>query len=108
MLKTQNRVSLIKVLDPFDKKRILSMSRKYWYSYIGPEGGERSLGNYTLVGTPAPCVEGNLLCAIYAPYAGDLHPSLITENIIQYIGAGKLSGINQPPFGPYFVYMRGN
>ena len=82
------------------------MSRKYWYAYTGPEGGEGSISNYVLATSPASCVEGNLICAIYASNAGDTHPLRISANIRSYIGAGKLSGVNQPIFGPFFVYTK--
>ena len=75
------------------------MSRKYWYAYTRPEGGERSISNYALVASPAACVEGNLICAIYTSYGGDIHPRSISSCIVN----GKLSGVNQSIFGPFFV-----
>ena len=82
------------------------MSRKYWYAYTGPEGGEGSISNYALVASPAACVEGNLICAIYAFYGGDSYPLSISRNVSSYIANGKLSGVNQPIFGPFFVYTK--
>lgn len=81
---------------------------RQWYTYTGVPGGEKIVGNYAVstfdIGY---CAGGTNLCVIFAP-AGGAVPSFISQNIKNYIAAGKASltyfpnGLDQKPY----IYMR--
>ena len=66
-----------------------------WYSYEGT-GSKFLPDNYIFTPLPPTCINGRILCSIYAPIGENLKPANISPNIVTYIGAGISSGIAQP------------
>ena len=84
----------------------MPMSRA-WFSYLGA-GNVLAPANYTLSLAKPTCINGRVVCAIYAPYIGALSPGGLSENLITYIASGRATGLPQPasPIGSRkYVYF---
>lgn len=82
------------------------MSR-FWFSYDNihnpflPSSYRRQ--------TLAPgCINGPIMCAIYAQGFGD-HPEFLSDNLREYIAAGLSNTVAEPAFPPgskFYVYLK--
>lgn len=78
-----------------------------WYSYEGT-GSKFLPDNYIFTPLSPTCINGRILCSVYANVGANLRPREISTNLTAYIGAGISSGIAQPiaPLGTkIFVYF---
>lgn len=83
---------------------------RYWYSYIGT--GDPTVGfNYRLITVKPGCLNGNVICAIYA-LAGDGFPKTpLSINIQQYISNALGTLVAQPQDSgraKKYVYLKPN
>ena len=77
-----------------------------WYAYNGI-GDPLLPSSYNLSLAKPICLNGSIVCAIYAPGCG-LSPSLLSASMRKYVKDGQLQLVAQPfsPFGAKkYVYM---
>jgi hypothetical protein len=83
------------------------MARK-WYAYDGV-GNPFLLGSYRLQTTIPGCINGPVICSIYAQGQAEF-PENISLNLRRYIANGLANGVAEPATPPrqkFYVYMKG-
>jgi hypothetical protein len=82
---------------------------RLWYSFDG-FGSPYTLSSYRRTTAAPGCVNGPLVCAIYAEFGGE-HPRRLSPNLIEYIANGLSNNVAEPALPPqskFFVYMKGS
>lgn len=82
------------------------MSRA-WYVYKRGNADITLPESYIYSSVKPTCLNGRIICAIYAIYAGQ-NPATISNNLQTYAGNGQSSGLAQPssPLGAKkYVYL---
>ena len=67
---------------------------RFWYSYV--VGDAREASSYSLALTTPTCVNGPVMCAIYAGSGGDNPDGPLSQNLQRYIAAALITKIAQP------------
>ena len=81
---------------------------RIWYSY-DTIGNPYAISSYRQTTTTPGCLNGPVICAIYATNGGD-HPLSISNNLREYIANGLSNNVAEPalPAGSkFFVYLKG-
>ena len=87
------------------------MSRA-WFSYLGSGNTSNPL-SYIISKDKPTCINGRLVCAIYAQKGSTLTPGNFSNNLLTYIATGRATGLPQPatPIGSkryvYFLPLPG-
>lgn len=80
---------------------------KSWFAYVGT-GNVLAPTSYVLSNNSPTCINGRIVCAIYANNVGTLSPGGFSENLVKYIATGRATGLPQPatPIGTKkYVYF---
>lgn len=80
---------------------------RFWYSY-DTVGSPYALSSYRRQTSTPGCLNGPVVCAIYATAGGE-HPLLLSTNLRQYIADGLANNVAEPatPAGnKFYVYLK--
>ena len=81
---------------------------RFWFSYDTVNNPYHP-ASYRKQTTIPGCINGPVICAIYAPGYG-LHPQVISSNLRQYIADGLANNVAEPATPPgqkFYVYLKG-
>jgi len=66
-----------------------------WFAYNGT-GNTLAPSSYTYTVEIPTCINGRGVCAIYSRYVDTLSPGGFSQNLINYVAAGRATGLPQP------------
>lgn len=81
---------------------------RFWFSYDNINNLYHP-ASYRRQSSNPGCLNGPVLCTIYAPGAGS-QPTIISHNMRRYIANGVANNIAQPAFptgSKFYVYLKG-
>ena len=81
---------------------------RFWFAYDTINDPFHPASYRKQIITPG-CLNGPVICAIYAPGAGD-RPTFISTNIRRYIADGLANNVAQPSTpanSKFYVYLKG-